>query len=164
MSKPRAPSASRRSALPNHDRADRSVLRPEARLARCPHGLRLRWKPTVIDKSKRDDGTFSREDFIYDAERDCYVCPAGVPLRHKRGPLHLPGRRVAVFVSYKRGTDGMRLSRYATRAFTSCAIRNCEPSEPARSAGSPGRLRRVRYHDRWRISTYGLSACSPGPS
>ena len=30
----------------------------------------------VIDKSKRNDGTFSREDFTYDAERDCYVCPA----------------------------------------------------------------------------------------
>lgn len=34
----------------------------------------------VIDKSKRDDGTFSREDFVYDAERDCYVCPAGADL------------------------------------------------------------------------------------
>ena len=31
----------------------------------------------VIDKSKRDDGTFSREDFRYDEERDCYMCPAG---------------------------------------------------------------------------------------
>src|SRR5215470_11105250 len=29
----------------------------------------------VIDKSKREDGTFSRGDFRYDAERDCYVCP-----------------------------------------------------------------------------------------
>jgi transposase len=28
----------------------------------------------VIDKSKRDDGTFSREDFIYDEAHDCYVC------------------------------------------------------------------------------------------
>jgi transposase len=34
----------------------------------------------VIDKSKRDDGTFSREDFIYDEARDCYVCPAGKTL------------------------------------------------------------------------------------
>jgi transposase len=34
----------------------------------------------VIDKSKRDDGTFSREDFIYDADRNCYVCPAGADL------------------------------------------------------------------------------------
>jgi transposase len=34
----------------------------------------------VIDKSKREDGTFSREDFKYDAQRDCYVCPRGCPL------------------------------------------------------------------------------------
>jgi transposase len=31
----------------------------------------------VIDKSKREDGTFSREDFIFDKERDIYTCPAG---------------------------------------------------------------------------------------
>jgi hypothetical protein len=31
----------------------------------------------VIDKSKRGDGTFSREDFSYDMKRDSYRCPAG---------------------------------------------------------------------------------------
>jgi IS5 family transposase len=31
----------------------------------------------VIDKSKREDGTFSREDFRFDKERNVYVCPAG---------------------------------------------------------------------------------------
>lgn len=35
----------------------------------------------VIDKSKREDGTFSREDFIYDDVRDIYTCPAGKTLR-----------------------------------------------------------------------------------
>ena len=34
----------------------------------------------VIDKSKRDDGTFSREDFTFDTERNVYTCPAGKPL------------------------------------------------------------------------------------
>lgn len=34
----------------------------------------------VIDKSAREDGTFSRSDFMYDADRDCYVCPAGADL------------------------------------------------------------------------------------
>ena len=34
----------------------------------------------VIDKCAREDGTFSRSDFIYDADRDCYVCPAGADL------------------------------------------------------------------------------------
>jgi hypothetical protein len=31
----------------------------------------------VIDKSKRKDGTFSREDFTFDKERNIYICPAG---------------------------------------------------------------------------------------
>jgi transposase len=31
----------------------------------------------VIDKSKREDGTFSREDFAFDKARDIYTCPAG---------------------------------------------------------------------------------------
>ena len=31
----------------------------------------------VIDKSKRTDGTFSREDFLFDKEHDTYTCPAG---------------------------------------------------------------------------------------
>jgi transposase len=30
----------------------------------------------VIDKSKRDDGTFNREDFTFDKERNVYICPA----------------------------------------------------------------------------------------
>src|SRR6478609_3901781 len=35
----------------------------------------------VIDKSKREDGTFSREDFTFDKVRDLYICPAGELLR-----------------------------------------------------------------------------------
>ncbi len=31
----------------------------------------------VIGQSKRDDGTFSREDFTFDKERNVYTCPAG---------------------------------------------------------------------------------------
>ncbi len=31
----------------------------------------------VIDKERPKDGIFSREDFIYDKERDVYTCPAG---------------------------------------------------------------------------------------
>ena len=34
----------------------------------------------VIDKSQREDGTFSREDFVYDEMRDIYMCPAGKTL------------------------------------------------------------------------------------
>ena len=38
----------------------------------------------VIDKSKRADGTFSREDFAYDHKTDAYICPAGKELRRNR--------------------------------------------------------------------------------
>src|SRR5262249_56769878 len=31
----------------------------------------------VIDKSNREDGTFRREDFTFDKERNVYICPAG---------------------------------------------------------------------------------------
>ena len=31
----------------------------------------------VVDKSRREDGTFSREDFTFDKERNVYICPAG---------------------------------------------------------------------------------------
>jgi transposase len=34
----------------------------------------------VIDKSKREDGTFSRDDFIFDKEHNVYTCPAGKTL------------------------------------------------------------------------------------
>ena len=34
----------------------------------------------VIDKSKREDGTFSRDDFTFDKERNVYICPAGKTL------------------------------------------------------------------------------------
>ena len=34
----------------------------------------------VIDKSQRDDGTFSREEFIFDKDRNIYICPANKAL------------------------------------------------------------------------------------
>lgn len=41
----------------------------------------------VIDKSKREDGTFSRSDFRYDATSDVYHCPSGKQLRTS-GTVH----------------------------------------------------------------------------
>ena len=34
----------------------------------------------VWDKAKRDDGTFSRDDFAFDKDGDVYVCPTGKTL------------------------------------------------------------------------------------
>ncbi len=41
----------------------------------------------VLDKSKREDGTFSRADFRYDATKDIYECPGGKQLRTS-GTVH----------------------------------------------------------------------------
>jgi len=71
---------------PDHDRAHRAALRHQARTARWRYGLRFgclvneaKIAPhiPVNDKSKREDGTFSREDFPFDKERNVYICPAG---------------------------------------------------------------------------------------
>src|SRR6202035_2857670 len=35
----------------------------------------------VFDKSQRSDGTFSRDDFAYDQQRDFYLCPGGKELK-----------------------------------------------------------------------------------
>ena len=43
----------------------------------------------VFDKSHREDGTFSRSDFVYDHKHDLYRCPTGKELRpsqRARGP------------------------------------------------------------------------------
>ena len=41
----------------------------------------------VIDKSKREDGTFIRADFTFDKDRNVYVCPQG-KLLHTTGRIH----------------------------------------------------------------------------
>jgi transposase len=38
----------------------------------------------VWDKSERQDGSFGRSDFAWDAEADCYRCPAGKTLQRYR--------------------------------------------------------------------------------
>ncbi len=46
----------------------------------------------VWDRSRREDGTFSRKDFIYDTERNIYTCPRGKTLK-TTGRVH-DGRTV----------------------------------------------------------------------
>jgi len=41
----------------------------------------------VLDKSKREDGTFSRADFKWDADRNLFVCPQGKMLK-STGKVH----------------------------------------------------------------------------
>ena len=74
----------------------------------------------VIDKSKRDDGTFSREDFNYDEVRDCYVCP---------------NDKVLPRSSRKRRSRGDDMISYFSRVADcrSCPLKlRCCPKSPSR--------------------------------
>jgi transposase len=81
----------------------------------------------VIDKSKREDGTFSRDDFTFDKERNVYTCPAG-------NTLKTTGRLV---------NDGETLLYIAsTRDCRACPLKaKCTPKMPAR------RIPRSMYED-----------------
>src|SRR3954453_19574423 len=73
---------------------------------------------TVFDKSARKDGTFSREDFHYDPERDVYVCPGG-------NMLTTTGPRV--------NDDATLLYRASKADCQACALKNqCCPTTPMR--------------------------------
>jgi transposase len=72
---------------------------------------------TVLDKSERQDGTFSRADFTYDHASDVYVCPSG-KLLTTTGSL-IDG-----------ATLRYRASKYDCQA---CRLKSqCCPKEPAR--------------------------------
>ena len=72
---------------------------------------------TVFDKSTRQDGTFSRDDFTYDHAGDIYSCPAGKMLT-------TTGSRV------DGATLRYRASKYDCQA---CRLKpRCCPKEPAR--------------------------------
>jgi len=72
----------------------------------------------VFDKSRRTDGTFSRDDFRYDHDGDVYFCPAGKMLVTK-------GTRV---------NDGATLLyRASTCDCGPCSLKaRCSPNTPAR--------------------------------
>jgi hypothetical protein len=67
----------------------------------------------VFDKSKRDDGTFSRSDFRYDPTSDVYHCPAGKTLT-TTGTLVKDGTTL-LYLARKHDCDGCGLNRYAVR-------------------------------------------------
>jgi transposase len=71
----------------------------------------------VIDKSKREDGTFSREDFTFNEKRDIYTCPAGKTLTTTRKVVN----------------DDQLLYRASKHDCDSCSFKmRCCPKEPAR--------------------------------
>jgi transposase len=73
---------------------------------------------TLFDRSARSDGTFSREEFTYDAEHDIYICPG-------RKSLSTTGTLV---------NDGATiLYRASKHDCQSCTLKSrCCPTAPAR--------------------------------
>jgi transposase len=79
----------------------------------------------VIDKSVREDGTFSRRDFAYDPALDLYRCPGGKELRQHRRPFRVDHPQAPPDNTYR-----YRASKADCDA---CALKNqCCPNTPAR--------------------------------
>ena len=107
---------------------ERFGLKPERLAADTAYGsaANLNWLVTdkkiaphipVIDKSKREDGTFSREDFTFDKGRDIYTCPAGNILTTTRKVVN----------------DDQILYRASKLDCDVCPLKmRCCPKEPAR--------------------------------
>jgi transposase len=80
----------------------------------------------VFDKSKRTDGTFSREDFTYDHASDTYRCPAGKTLQHYRRRFTTP--RTGVM------KDNAMRYRASKRDCELCPLKpRCCPEVPVRT-------------------------------
>lgn len=79
----------------------------------------------VFDRSKRRDGTFSREDFAFDADRNLYTCPQGKVLQQYRRNFKTP--RIGVTKA------GTRIYRASQSDCKGCAFKErCCPKVPAR--------------------------------
>ncbi len=64
--------------------------------------------PKVISSTAKAQGRFGKPDFVYLADEDVYICPAGERLSHH----------------YTNVEDGKTLHRYWTSACTRCEIKN----------------------------------------
>jgi Transposase DDE domain len=79
----------------------------------------------VFDKSSRTDGTFSRADFAFDAERDRYTCPAGKELVQFRRTYSTPRSGITA--------EGTRIYRASKLDCDVCKLKaQCCPKALAR--------------------------------
>jgi len=79
----------------------------------------------VFDKSNRTDGTFSRSDFVFDAERNHYTCPQGKLLVQFRRTFATPRSGIT--------KEGTRLYRSSKSDCQGCAFKaKCCPNTPQR--------------------------------
>jgi hypothetical protein len=107
----------------------------------------------VIDKSKRQDGTFSREDFTFDRETDSYTCPGGKEL--------LPGRRAFQTIRPAAKDDGSIRYRASKADCEPCPLKPlCCPNMPQRNVsrsiheGARDLAREITSSDAYVASAY----------
>ncbi len=79
----------------------------------------------VFDKSKRKDGSFEKSDFVYNHQKDAYICPIGLPLR--------PSQRVNQNRKSPVSADNMIRYRASKYDCDECLLKkHCCPKKPAR--------------------------------
>ncbi|MET0545229.1 MAG: IS1182 family transposase [Caulobacterales bacterium] len=79
----------------------------------------------VWDKGEREDGTFSRSDFVFDAEANAYTCPSGKSLVQYRRKYDTPRSGV--------DQDGQKRYRASQSDCGACALKGrCCPDQPMR--------------------------------
>ena len=79
----------------------------------------------VWERAKRQDGTFSRSDFTWQADADRYLCPAGKALQRYRRPYKKPRSGIPKdqFIRYRASKHDCDLCSYKPR---------CCPNTPQR--------------------------------
>ncbi len=79
----------------------------------------------LLDKSERTDGTFSRSDFVFDAQANTYTCPGGKVLKKYRRPFTEP--RIGVT------KDKTLIYNASQHDCAVCALKTrCCPGQPRR--------------------------------
>jgi hypothetical protein len=137
-----------------------SVLIPGVLVCFCecpnPPTIDRNARPTphipVNDKSKREDRTFSREDFPFDKERNVYVCPAGKVLTWPAMGRHSttgPGHAIAVAAHSNRSAVRRRRCAESRAASTN------------RPAMLPGQWQRPKHSSSFAVIESASRCCSP---
>ena len=79
----------------------------------------------VKDQSERDDGTYSRSDFLWDEAADEYRCPEGQPLKRNWRPFKTPRIHIT--------KADQIIYRSSKKHCTSCPMKpQCCPNTPIR--------------------------------
>jgi len=82
----------------------------------------------VFDKSRRKDGTFEKSDFVYNHDRDAYICPVGLPL--------YPAKKVYRNRKTPISADNMIRYRASKYDCQECILKKyCCPNQPVRNVG-----------------------------